>query len=130
MASSERATISWQSQAVEPKTSPVKQWECTRTSGARQPPKAPRTTRTARSAVGTYVTGCWQVAGPSLRINRRKNRGGGVGRTDAGGRAVARVNSFAERGAVRRGVVGRHQRQVQLIGAVFGKGQTNQSAPE
>ncbi len=76
------------------------------------------------------MAGSRQVAGPGLRIDGRKNGGGAVGRADAGGRAVARVNGFAERRAVRRGVVGRHQRQAQLIAAVFGKRQTNQSAPE
>ena len=33
MASSERSIISWQSHSVEAKTSPVRQCECTRTSG-------------------------------------------------------------------------------------------------
>src|SRR5438445_8056356 len=52
-----------------------------------------------------------------LRVDGGEDSDGAVGGADAGGGAAPRVNRFAERGAMRRSVVRRNQRQVQLVAA-------------
>jgi len=53
---------------------------------------------------------------------------GAVGGADAGRNADARVDGLGKSGAVRGSVDGRHEREVQLIAAVFGEGHAHQAA--
>ena len=61
------------------------------------------------------VAGTGEVFGAGRGVEDGLHRGAAVGGGDAGGRAVAGVDRDRERGALRLGVVGHHQRDPQLV---------------
>jgi len=74
------------------------------------------------------VAGAREILGPGLGIDGGEDGDGAVGSADAGGNAKARVDRFGKRGAVDRGVYGRHEGQVQLIATLFGERKANEAA--
>src|SRR5207248_5966506 len=62
------------------------------------------------------------------RIDGGEDGDGAVGSADAGSDADARVDGLGKSGAVGGSVDGRHEREVQLVAAVFGEGHADQTA--
>jgi len=69
-----------------------------------------------------------QVLRLRLRVDRRKNRDRAVRGTDAGGNPKPSVDRFAKRRSMHGGIDWRHQRKVQLVAAILGERQANQSS--
>ena len=74
------------------------------------------------------VAGAGEILRARLWIDGGEDGDGAIGGADAGGDAEAAVDGFAEGGAVDRGVDRRHERQVELVAAVFGERQADQAA--
>ena len=79
-------------------------------------------------AQGKDVAGARQIGRARSGIDGRENGHGAVGSADSGGRAAPRVDRFVEGRAVIGRVYRRHQRQRQLVAALFGQRQADQAA--
>jgi hypothetical protein len=69
-----------------------------------------------------------QILGALGRIDRRRDGPCPVGRRDAGRHALARLDRYGEGGPQARGVLLRHQRQLQLLDALLGEREANEAA--
>ncbi len=69
-----------------------------------------------------------EVVGTGRGVDQRVHGGGAVRGRDAGGGAVARVDGHGERGALRLGVVGDHQGQLERVAAVALERETDHAA--
>ena len=76
------------------------------------------------------MAGTREILRLRLWIDGGKDGNGAVGSADAGGDTDARVNCFRERGAVDGGVDRRHEREVELVAALFRERQADQAAAE
>src|SRR5437016_14553625 len=74
------------------------------------------------------VAGAGEVRRLGRRIDGGEDGDGAVGSADAGSDADARVDGLGKSGAVGGSVDGRHEREVQLVAAVFGEGHADQTA--
>ena len=90
-------------------------------SGANEHASIPRAQR-------KNVAGPRKILRPRLGIDRGENGDRAVGRADACRDAETSVDRFGERGAVHRSIDRRHQRQMQLVAAIFGERQADQPA--
>ena len=81
-------------------------------------------------AQGENVAGPREVVGHGAGLDRGENGPGAIGRGDARGDAVARIDGFAERRAEIRSIVRRHQGQAKGVAAFAGERQADQAAPE
>src|SRR6266850_2037759 len=75
-----------------------------------------------------YVAGTRKILRPGLGIDSGEDGDGPVGGADAGGDAQASVHRFRECSSMNRSVYRRHEREVQLIAALFGEGKADQAA--
>ena len=74
------------------------------------------------------VAGAGEILRARLRIDGGEDGDGAIGGADAGGDAEARVDGFGEGGAVDGSVDRRHEREVELVAALFGERQADQAA--
>ena len=74
------------------------------------------------------VAGAREIGRARCRVDGREDRGGAIGGADSRGRAAPRVDRFDEGRAVIRRIHRGHQRQGQLVAALFGERQANQAA--
>ena len=76
-----------------------------------------------------HVARTRQVFGAAVLAHGSENRRRTVGRADAGGHALARLNRNGEGSGKLRGVVLDHGTQVELAGLLVGQGQADEPAP-
>src|SRR5882724_7629658 len=76
------------------------------------------------------VAGASEILRTRFRVDSSEDGDGTVARADTGGDADACVNGFGEGGAVNAGIDWRHQREMELVAAVFGERHADESAAE
>ena len=83
-----------------------------------------------RARSGKDVAGTREVGSGAGGVDGDADGVGAVGGGDAGGDALAGLDGLGKGGAEARGVLLRHRRQAQVVGALFGEGEADEAAAE